>query len=406
MKNRIILTAIIGNILEYYDFAIYSVFYLQIAKAFFPTSDLRVQILLALAVFALGSFARPFGGIIFGHLGDRYGRKVSLTAAMLGMAVPTLCIALIPSYDQIGIYAPILLIVFRMFQGLSVSGEGASAAIFLLEHFYKWRPGLLSSIVMASNTLGALLATCIGILISKIDELDWRVAFIIGGMLGLVGIYLRIKISETPTFQLLQQQNKILKFPLVAVFKNNAKNILICACIGGTTASFSYFVKTYLNVLFTNFLGYSQDIALGYVAFCTGLLMLFIPFFGWLSDKIGFKQVIIGSAYISIIAIIPTIMLTQSHNNMVILLALVIFALLTSSISAPAYRYAVTLFPPEQRISGVAFSYNLGIACLGGTAPFIFTYLNNITHLNYAAGFYIIFTSILLLIVLKLLDKK
>ena len=188
-RKSIFLSAISGNILEYYDFTVYAVFSLSIGQAFFPSDSQLSQTLSSLSVFAVGFLMRPIGGIVFGYIADKYGRRVSLIISMLGMTTTTFIIGFIPTYSEIGYSAPILLVIMRLIQGLCISGEGAGAAIFILEHYQNLRPGFTAGIVHASNIAGTLLASVVGIILEQLlPGLDfaWRFAFILGGIFALV----------------------------------------------------------------------------------------------------------------------------------------------------------------------------------------------------------------------------
>jgi MHS family proline/betaine transporter-like MFS transporter len=201
-KRKIVGPAIVGNIVEYYDFGLFAVYAHTIGALFFPASDPFMQTLLAFGTFAVGFFMRPLGGVVFGYIGDKLGRKVSLTISILGMALCTFLIGILPTYHHIGIAAPFLLLIIRLFQGLCVGGEGAGVAIFVLEHTEGYRPGFMGSIVMASNMVGTLLAVFVGIFINHFCHVGdcWRYAFILGGLTGLIGLYLRYQLNETPGF--------------------------------------------------------------------------------------------------------------------------------------------------------------------------------------------------------------
>jgi len=189
-RRSIFLSAISGNVLEYYDFTVYAVFSLAIGQAFFPSGSQVIQTLSSLSVFAVGFIMRPIGGIIFGFIADKYGRRVSLIISMLGMTMTTFTIGLIPGYSDIGYGAPILLVMMRLIQGLCISGEGAGAAIFILEHYQNLRPGFTAGIVHASNIAGTLLASFVGIILEQLFpelEFAWRFAFILGGIMGIIG---------------------------------------------------------------------------------------------------------------------------------------------------------------------------------------------------------------------------
>ena len=407
-RKRVFFSAIAGNILEYYDFTVYSVFSIVIGKAFFSHESEFVQVLGSLAVFAVGFVTRPIGGILFGYIGDRYGRRIALICSMLGMTIPTFAMGLIPGYDVIGYYAPLLLVIMRLLQGLCISGEGAGAAIFVLEHYGNLRPGLITGIVQGSNIVGTLLASIVGIIIethfSHVED-AWRGAFILGGMMGLAGFYLRLRVSETPIFEALIATKHTVKAPFIYVIKDAWLQMLLTFCIGGMASSVVYLIKTYVNVFFNNVMHLGSTMSLIYVSYSSIILMLTMPFFGFLSDIFGKLRVIISAAIAIQVLAIPVMMLMGSVVVWHQILALTALSTLAGAASGVAYIFIIALFTPEERFTGVAFSYNLGIAVFGGTSAMIARLLVEKTQLSYAPAFYIMATSMMFLIVLYLVWK-
>ena len=398
-KTKIVGSAIVGNIVEYYDFGIYAVFTTIIGRLFFPASDEFLQTMLAFSVFALGFMMRPIGGAFFGFIGDRFGRKVALTSSIIGMAIATLCLAVLPGYEQIGVLAPILLIIIRLFQGLCIGGEGAGAAIFILEHIGSYRPGLIGSIIMASNMIGTLFAILIGIIINHFfvgSEFGWRYGFALGGLLGLTGLYLRHHVSETPVFQAMSKKRK-LELPFVQVIRYRWRRLLVVSCLSGVATSVAYTIRAYLNVFFLQFMGFTSTEALFLTAICLFSFVIVLPIFGLLSDKVGYHKFIKISSVFLIIFALPIFKMISSPNIAIILLGLFIISMLAAAISAPAYPYAIENFSPILRYSGVALSWNIGNALFGGTAPTIETYLAK-SFGPEAPAFYLIFIAVLFLI--------
>ncbi len=391
--KSVFLSAISGNMLEYYDFTVYSVFSLVIGRTFFPSNSESLQVLLSLMGFAVGFITRPIGGIFFGYVGDKYGRRTALIISMLGMTIPTFTMGLIPSYNNIGVYAPILLIVMRLFQGLCISGEGAGAAIFILEHHQNLRPGFTAGLVHGSNIFGTLIATIVGIIIEQYFyhmDFAWRFAFLLGGAMGLGGFYLRLRVSETPIFKMLAKQNKILKTPFINVVKTAWKAMFLTFCTGAVASSIVYLVKTYINVYYHDVMYFNNTTALSYMLYTCFISMASMPLFGGLTDIIGkFKTLSLVSLAILILTL--PILLSMSLSSMwQQILALTILGVLSGAIAGSAYSFIISLFTPEQKFSGVSFSYNLGIAVFGGTSPLISRWLVERTGLFYAPAFYII----------------
>jgi len=397
MKKNFIFPSIIGNALEYYDFTIFAVFSAQIGALFFPKQDEFSSILSSLAVFAVGFLMRPLGAILFGHIGDKSGRKKALTLSIACMAIPTFLIGIIPGYEVLGIWAPVLLVLLRLIQGLSIGGEGAGSAIFILEHNQNLKPGVLGGIITASNFIGAFLATLLGFGISKFSAFTygWRYAFILGGLLGLVGFYLRIRTKETPVFNDLIQKEKIVKQPLLKALKINKREMILSGCLGGLAGAFAYMILAYLNLLFSKILGFSASLSLIYAAVGIGSFIFFLPLLGLWSDKVGHLRSIIQGCMLNIILLAPLYMMISFDNQILLILSVITIGALGAWVCAPAYPVMLAIFPPEQRYSGIAFSFNMGIAIFGGTSPIISGYLTKITSLIYAPSFYLIAISIL-----------
>lgn len=400
-SKSVFFSAVLGNILEYYDFTVYTVFSSVIAQTFFTHKSEFIKIILSLSVFAVGFLTRPIGGIFFGYIADKYGRRISLIISMLGMTIPTFIIGLTPSYQSIGYYAPITLVFMRLVQGLCISGEGAGTAIFILEHHQNLKHGLTAGLVHGSNIMGTLIASFIGIVIEQFFSqvcFAWRFAFLFGGVMGAVGFYLRLKVSETPIFQMLAEKKKILRTPFYHVIKTAWRSMFLTFCTGAVASSVLYLVKTYVNVFYYNVMHLSNTTALAYSAYTSFISMISMPLFGNIADIVGkFKTIISVTCNILIFAL-PTFILLQSSSTLQQIVALTLLGILGGSISGAAYIFIISLFTPEQRFSGIAFSYNLGIAICGGTSPIISRWLVEKTKLFYSPAFYIMITSSLFLL--------
>ena len=402
-RRSIFLSAISGNVLEYYDFTVYAVFIVAIGKAFFPVNSDFVQLIASLGVFAVGFLTRPIGGIIFGYIADKHGRRVSLIISMLGMTIPTFTMGLIPSYSEIGYYAPAILVLMRLIQGLCISGEGAGAAIFILEHYQNLRPGFTAGLVHASNIAGTLLATLVGIMFSIFFpelEFAWRFAFILGGLMGIMGFYFRLRVSETPIFVMLAEKKKTLKSPFFHVIRTAKKSMFITFCLGACASSVVYLIKTYINIFHCNVLHFDETTARAYLAYSSVIMMITMPLSGYISDHIGRFRMITCSAIAIVVLALPCFILLSCEDSLRQLVALTMLAMLGGAIAGTAYIFIISLFTPDQRFSGVAFSYNLGIAMFGGTSAAISRWLLELTGLYYAPAFYIMLTSSMFLLVI------
>lgn len=407
-RRSIFISAISGNILEYYDFTVYSVFALTIGKTFFPDESEMVQVLSSLAVFAVGFCTRPIGGIIFGYIGDRFGRRISLITSMLGMTIPTFTMGLIPSFESIGYYAPVILVIMRLIQGLCISGEGAGAAIFILEHYKNFRPGFTAGLVHGSNIAGTLIATFIGIWLNQYTnnmDFAWRFAFLLGGVMGLAGFYFRLRVSETPIFEMLSEKKKTLKYPFMHVVKTAWKAMFITFCLGGAASSIVYLVKAYINVFYCDVMHFKPNDSLLYVAYSSTIMMLTMPLSGYISDIIGrFRMITLATIAIFLLSL-PALLMMNCTSIIQQIAALTVLAMLGGFISGTAYIFIISLFKPAERFTGVAFSYNFGIALFGGTSPMISRWLVAKTGLYYAPAFYIMTTSCAFLAIIYLMRK-
>ena len=402
-SKSVFLPAVLGNVLEYYDFTVYAVFSSVIAHNFFPAQSQFPPILLALAVFAVGFVTRPLGAIFFGHIGDRYGRRISLIISILGMTIPTFIIGILPSYSEIGLYAPIILIITRLVQGLCLSGEGAGAAIFVLEHHKNLRPGLTTGLVHGTNIIGTLIASFIGIVIEQYFfgvTFAWRFAFILGGLMGIISFYLRLKVSETPIFEMLAKRKKTLKAPFFDVIKTARLPMFLTFCTGAVTSSIVYMAKTYVNVFYHDVLHLTNTMSLIYLSYVSVVLIITMPLSGLIADIIGrFRMIVLSTILIFCLAL-PTLYFMSSPSSINQIIAITVLGMLAGGISGTAYIFVISLFTLGQRFSGVAFSYNLGIAIFGGTSPMISRWLVEKTGLFYSPAFYIMITSSIFLIII------
>lgn len=407
-RKFVFFAATMGNVLEYYDFTIFTVFTATIGRIFFSQQSEFIQTLSALGVFAVGFLTRPIGGIIFGFIADRLGRRISLICSMLGMTIPTLMIGLIPGYDIIGIYAPLFLILMRLIQGLCISGEGTGTAIFVLEHYKSLRPGVITGLVHSSNIGGTILASMVGILLGKyMSEYDWswRIAFIIGGIFGIIGFYIRLQVNESPEFSKIQKQKKILKSPLRNVFKTAWPSLIITFIIAGLASSIVYFIKGYLNVFMQTTHNISSAHSLSYFAYTNFIVMISMPIGGMLTDFFGKRKTIKLIIILLAILIIPLMYCLALNSLFFIYMSLTIIGCLAGCMAACAYIFSISLFSPEQRVTGVALSYNSGVALFGGTTPIISDIIYKYSLIPYSPSFYIVFLSIIAISILFLLNK-
>jgi MHS family proline/betaine transporter-like MFS transporter len=405
--KKVIISGMIGNALEWYDFALYGHFVIILSKLFFPTTDPYLATLATYATFAAGFIMRPAGALIFGYIGDKYGRRASLSASILMMAIPTACIGLLPTYESIGIWAPIMLVIIRLLQGASIGGEFSGCIAFLVEYSPTKKRGLVGSASMVSLCAGMLLGSIVATTVSKsmpeavFETWGWRIPFLIGMLIGLVGIYVRISLHESPVYLKAKAHNDLSKQPLREVLKVYSKELFVAIGLYLTVTvpfyTFTIFVKNFM----TANLGYSYADSLTINLISITLAMFLMPFSAWLSDKHGRKTIMLYTTYAMIVLIYPIFWLLINGEYEQALISQLIFAVLVGMYMGPIPAALVEMFPTRVRFTGVALSYNISAGIFGGSAPLIGTWLMQITGKQDVIALYIIVFAVITLVSLK-----
>ncbi|UUS64089.1 MULTISPECIES: MFS transporter [unclassified Acinetobacter] len=383
-QKKVILAGTVGNAIEWFDWTIYATFAVFFAKQFFPSDDPTASLLATFAIFAVGFFMRPLGGIVLGIFSDRYGRKAALAATIIMMAGGSLMIGLSPTYESIGIFAPIILVLARLLQGLSLGGEFASAATYLSEMAPKNKRGFYSSFMFFSSAIGILMASGLAWALTstltetQMSEYGWRIPFILGAIGGLVGMWIRKSVPDSE----MTHKKESVKNPLVVLIKRHPKETLRIVGISILTTFAFYIFVVYVPTYAIKVLGAEPQTA--FAANTVGLIifMLCQPVFGWLSDKIGRKPQLIVFAVGYLVFFYPIIKWmdgTFASILMVELFGLVLYALYTAI--GPAVMSEQ--FPTEVRAVGIGAPYNLMVALLGGTTPYVLTWLQSIGKQDY-----------------------
>jgi len=376
--RRIVLSSVIGTAVEWYDFAIYgTATALVFNKLFFPTRGASLSTIVAFATYGVGFFARPVGAAIFGHYGDKIGRKAMLAATIIIMGVGTFLIGLLPTYTQIGVAAPLLLVCLRLLQGIGLGGEWGGAVLMVVENAATRSRGLLGSMVQIGFPIGVLAAVGMFALVSKLPEQElmswgWRVPFLISILLVGVGLYIRLRLVETPVFRQLKLRDEVATIPVMEILSRHRRPFFIA--IGLKISEIAYFsIASVFSIAYvTGHLGLPRSLILNAVLMSSAVALVSIPTFGWLADKLGRKPMFIAGCVFSIAFAFPLFRLLDSKDSTIITLAVVLAINLGQmvgfSIGAPWYS---ELFPARLRYSGCSLGFQIGAALSGGLTPVI-----------------------------------
>lgn len=410
--KHILLPGSLGNLLESYDFALYGYFSPLIAKLFFPNQDPFLSLLATFGVFAVGLFLRPVGAIIFSYFGDKAGRKKALLASLILMALSTTGMGLIPTYAQIGIMASILLIFCRMVQGLSMGGEFTGSLVYMTEHAPEGKRGFYGSWAICGTFMGLLVGSGVSALLNQylsptnLEFWGWRLPFVAGILLGVVGLYLRLRMPETPNFKAAQAAQQLVKNPLATAFKQAPFTLLVVMGMNFLPAMGFYLLFVYLSSWMKLYLQVPLSTALIINTINMLVIVILLPLIGYLSDRTGRKPMLLSGIVGFILFSYPLFLLLQQASFTAMLLAQMCFAVLTCLIFAPLPATLIELLPTHIRCSGVSVPFNIGNALFGGTAPFMATYLIHTTGDPIAPSFYLILAAVVMfLIVINLRES-
>jgi MFS transporter, MHS family, shikimate and dehydroshikimate transport protein len=383
--RRVVVSALVGATVEWYDFFLYGVVAgIVFNKLYFPSGDPVISLLLAYTTFAVGFVTRPLGGVIFGHFGDRIGRKTMLIMTLMVMGVSTLLIGLLPTYAQIGVAAPLLLLLLRVLQGIGLGGEWGGAVLMAYEYAPKEKRGFYASLPQIGLAIGLCLASGITALLSSLltDEQflawGWRVAFLLSAVLVAVGLYIRLNIQETPEFAAIKAKNAALRIPFADMLKRYPGNVLKgmgARYIDGVFFNiFGVFVIGYL----VNTIKITRTEALLGVMVSALIMIVTIPIFGRLSDRIGRPRVYAWGSMITALASYPAfwLMTNSGGNVMLVWLAIAVpFGIFYASIYGPEAALFCDLFDAKVRYTGISFVYQFSGIFASGITPIIATAL-------------------------------
>lgn len=389
------LAGTIGNVIEWYDFALFGYFAPIIAPLFFPAGDATSSVLSTWAVFAGGFLMRPVGASVFGYIGDRIGRRKVLYLSVILMALPTFCLGIVPTHDQIGVWAAILLVAIRLVQGFSVGGEFTGSVTYMVETAPQDRRGLAGSWANVGSMSGILLGSAVATLVTSllpehtVNSWGWRTPFLVGGLLGITCIFMVRKLHEVHIQK--RDEKHATRSPVKeALTRDVRRTIKAIFFVSGYGVVF-YIPLIYLPTYVNKYAGISLGTAMQINTAATIILLFFIPLIALVSDWFVRRKTILVGGFLAMAAISYPLFLLLRHDSPVLVgMAQVIFGLLIAIPLSTAPAMLVELFPTDDRLTAYSLSYNIGSAVVGGTTPFMATWLISVTGSSLAPCFYLV----------------
>jgi metabolite-proton symporter len=424
--RKIVLAALAGTSIEWYDFFIYgTAAALVFGKLFFPGFSEVAGTLAAFATFAVGFAARPLGGILFGHFGDKFGRKPTLVTALMLMATATFLIGLLPTYATIGIWAPIILVVLRIAQGLAVGGQWGGAVLLITEYSTRERRGFYGSFAQVGGPVGIILGNLIFLVLTAtlapqaFEAWGWRVPFLLSIILVGVGLYIQLRIEDTPAFRQLQERRKLQesgdsetesrasgsRSPIIEALRTHPKQILLAAgAFFVTNATYYIFVAGILDYG-TRVLGLSRSAILAAVLIASGTQLFTMPGWAALSDRIGRRPVYLSGAALMALWAFPFFWLVNTGSLVLIYVALIIGFTIHSMMYGPQAALYAEMFSTKVRYSGASLGYQIASVFAGGLAPFIMTALLAATGGSWSVSVYMIVLAVITFVSVYLITE-
>jgi metabolite-proton symporter len=375
--RRTVVASFVGTAIEWYDFYIYNTAAaLVFNKLFFPTLSPLLGTLAAFGTFSVGFFARPVGGIVFGHFGDRVGRKSMLVTTLVMMGLATFLVGVLPTYHQIGVFAPALLVLLRLVQGVAVGGEWGGAVLMVAEHADPRRRGFFASWVQVGVPAGLLLATGVFSVFSWLPEpvfmsWGWRVPFLLGIVLTGLGFFIRLRVLESPVFEQEKKMMADAKPPIVEVLRHHLRNVLLSMGARLAENACFYIFTVWVLSYATEHLGMARSTLLNGVLLGSAAQLIAIPAFGALSDRVGRKPVYVGGAILLLLFAFPFFWLLETRSTGCAWLAIVLGLIVHAVMYGPQAAFFSELFGTGTRYTGASLGYQLSAPFAGGLAPLI-----------------------------------
>lgn len=379
--RRAAAAAFVGTTIEFYDFYIYATAAaLILGQVFFPSSNPALSTLAAFGSFAVGFIARPLAGMVFGHLGDRLGRKKMLLLTIVLMGLATTGIGLLPSYATAGIWAPIGLVLLRIIQGISVGGEWGGAVLMASEHAPAKRKTFYASFAQLGSPAGLLLALIAFRLVTTLSpeqfaDWGWRLPFLASGVLMLIGLFIRFGVQESPEFKQVAQSGRTARYPVAEVLRTCWRQILFAACAVTIGSAGFFFTNTFMITYVTQYQGISRATILDCLFVVTILQFISQPLSALLAERVGEGRFLMLAALLSMAMPYPMFMLVGTQNLVLMTLGIAMAVVTLSALYAVIAGYMAQAFPTHLRYSGISLAYQLICAIAGGTTPIIGTLL-------------------------------
>ena len=389
-----------GNFVEWFDYAAYGYLATVIALTFFPQTDTTTGLLATFAVFALSFIVRPIGGLVWGHFGDKYGRRSALSWSILIMTLSTFCIGILPTYNHIGLWAPALLLLIRLVQGFSASGEYAGASAFLAEYAPEGKRGFYTSIVPASTAAGLLFGAMFVagmhalMTVENLHDWGWRLPFLLAAPFGLVGRYIRVHLQDSPKFlemeQRLEAKECATHAPVRELLTVHRRAVMIGIGVTCLNAVAFYLLLSYMPTYLSTEMGMSESDSFiaSTVSLATYIGLIFLM--GTLSDRYGRKTMLVTASVLFLLLTFPLFGMLGNPSLLVILMIQIAFGAMLAMNDGTLPCFLAEIFPTRVRFSGFAFSFNVANAVFGGTAPFIATWLIHMTGNKMAPAWYLL----------------
>jgi MHS family proline/betaine transporter-like MFS transporter len=405
-KKWFIIGALVGNIMEFFDFIIYAYLSKYIAINFFPHNNQFISKLLMFSVFSSGYLARPIGAVIFGYIGDKFGRKIALVQSIIIITLATTCIGLLPTYNSINLLAPVLLVVCRLVQGFAVSGEQSGVAVYLSENFGVHKNGFIGSLVLSSSYFGVLLGSLVCFVVSfclseqSMNSFGWRIPFLLSMILGVLSLVLRINGKESLEFKVAKNHNKLSEHPVYDTFSKQWKDVTLMILLVMSLSVPIYMYTIYLPNYLVDVVGidFKKSLFLSTISLCfiSGL----VPVIGKISDQVGNEKTLLMGLIVGLLIGCPIFSLLSSGQSLCIILGQFFFGVMVSFIAAPMLGVLLKVFPVHRRYTGVSFVFNTSMAIFGSTVPIVCISLIEFSGNKVFPGVYLSLSSMVGIVIL------